>query len=250
MSPARLTDEGRVECYSTLLYPPDICEWTPHLMDTPRPGRNVRALLRDRRVVLGLLGLYFLAAAFVGGPWFALFTGGLVTLALGFVWWISRTKRTQQFGTAALVTGLLLTGGGVALGNAPDMLPDEALPYTPVIPRPTTPIFQAPVATPSPEPSSTWTPPAWSKPTPSAVTRPSSAASVRPVPRPSTQQPADPATSTVPTTDPGTDPEQPPTEPNPPAEPDPPVGPEQPPQESNPEPKPVPPGDAAGPPEG
>lgn len=101
----------------------------------------VPAILRSRRVVVPALILYLIGAAFIGGPWFALFTGGLLTAAAGFYWWTSREKKLHLLGTSTLVAGLLLTGSGIALGNNPTILPDEELPYQPVVPRPTAPVF-------------------------------------------------------------------------------------------------------------
>ena len=196
----------------------------------------VPRLLKDKRFIIGALVAYFLVAAWVGGPWFALFTGGLVTLVAGFVWWISRDKRLQVLGTTSLVVGLAMTGGGIALGQNPTVLPDEQLPYRPIVPRPTVPVFQQldplvpkarPEATASETP--TPTPRAQAATRPTTETRPSQAPNpvAPPVSRPTSSAPQDPApTSEPPAGNPGptTDP-APTTDPVPPSEPEPTTGP-------------------------
>lgn len=110
----------------------------------------LKRILSNRKVVFPLLALYFVLAAWVGGPWFALFTGGLVALAAGFMWWLSRDKSTQRLGSSVLLTGFAVASAGLWIGNTPTVLPDSALPYEPILAKPTAPLIPAilPVAGP------------------------------------------------------------------------------------------------------
>lgn len=120
----------------------------------------LKRILSNRKVVFSLLAFYFLLASWIGGPWFALFTGGLAALAAGFMWWLSRDKSTQQLGSSVLLTGFVVAGAGLWIGNTPTILPDSALPYEPILAKPTAPLIPAILpaagpesALPSPSPS-------------------------------------------------------------------------------------------------
>lgn len=197
---------------------------------------GIRRILGDRRVIVALLVGYFLLAAFIGGPWFALFTGGLAVLVAGFIWWISRDKRLQVLGTVSLVIGLAMTGGGIALGQNPNLLPDEELPYRPIVPRPTTPVLDvvipprpAQTATPTPTPTDArWTP--VPRPTlpraqqnaeqaPATQTTRPATQPTRPATVPTSTSPDTTAPVTQPTSDPTTAPADPPPTSSPPTNP-------------------------------
>ncbi len=207
--------------------------------------KQLRRLLVRRETVVAALALLIIIAAALGGPWFAFFTGGLVALGLGFVWWTSREKKTQRAGRVVMSVGATLTVVGLAIGNNPNLLPNRALPYTPVIPRPTVPVVAFPEiaarapatsvvvttpGTPSPAQSRTTAGVSPSNKRTTAPSAPRSSSSTRttttsdpvapvvpsviPVAPPTTTAPIDPPTTAPPTTepvDPPTEPVDPPT---------------------------------------
>lgn len=166
---------------------------------------------RDTLTVVGLL--YFAVAALVGGPWFALFTGGLVVLTIGGAWWLNRQRRVRRVGVGAVGLGVVMTVSGLAIGNAPAIVVPDALSYGATDARPVS--AQAALFAPSHEDEIPPSPSA--SPTPSPSTKritsrtndrtPSARPSVKPIdskrpsstPKASTSPSAKPKASSSPT---------------------------------------------------
>ena len=72
----------------------------------------LKRLLRDRRGIAAAVVVYLVIAWLAAGLWFALFTGGLLMLAIGFLAALGRRRVVKAAGAALLTLGV----GSVALG--------------------------------------------------------------------------------------------------------------------------------------